>query len=202
MTIGSSRFELPVQFSSDSRVAKWEQLRRRGQLVKVSVAKGKHTLKLVRRGPLPNLMALSVQPGWDAPPRKVRFIDRVAPIYRAAFLPPGAVNVAALKQAIGETTKTFGSRYPVGARHLKRLGDLDARQRAASDGAPEDQQKIADELSTLRREVLLSHPKMAFDTLLFVKRSTDGYGHTYSDQHRGERPKDHPDFRLPPLAGK
>ena len=186
LTIGSSRFELPVWFSWSSRTAKWEQLRQRGKLVKLSVTKGKHTLKFTRRGPLPNLLALALQPGWDAPPRTVRHIDRVPPAHRAVFLPPGAVNVAALRQAIVDTMATFGSRYPAGPQYLKRLSQLEAKRKASEEGGPEQCQEIHDELTAFRREVMLAHPALKFDRLLFLKRSTTGYGHTYSDQHSGK----------------
>ena len=174
VTIGSSRFELPVTFTWTSRYAKWEQLRQRGKLVKLSVTKGKHTLKLIRRGPLPNLSALSLQPPWEAPPRTVRHIDRVPPRYRSVFLPPGAVNVAALRLAIADTMATFGPRYPGGRQYLKQLAELEAKQ---------GPQETADALVALRREVMTAHPALKFDRLLFLKRPSGHYGHTYADQH-------------------
>jgi len=39
-------------------------------------------------------------------------------------------------------------------------------------------------LAALQNEVLLSHPLLDFDKLLFLK-SPGGYGHTYTDQNRG-----------------
>ena len=68
------------------------------------VAKGKRTLKISRRGPLPNIAALRLDSstgfpeGWEQPERKVD-LARVPPRFRSAFLPPDAVNVAALMEA-------------------------------------------------------------------------------------------------------
>ena len=98
-------------------------------------------------------------------------------------LPRGAVNVAALRLAIADTIKTFGSRYPEGPQHLKRLAELEA----AGGGARERKQKITGALVALRREAMLAHPLLKFDKLLFVKRLTYGSSHIYSDFADGSR---------------
>jgi len=179
VTIGSSRFEKPVWFSWSSRVARWEQLYDRGRLMRLSVSKGRHTVKLTRRGPLPNVVALRLisreafPKDFKQPQRKVD-LSRVQPRCRGVFLPPGAVNVAGLRAAIADTMAAFGARYPEGKRYLDRLSKLEAEPNAA------------EALVALRREAMLSHPAMKFDKLLFIKRTSDGYGHTYADQHGGK----------------
>ncbi|MDP6545968.1 MAG: hypothetical protein QGH60_18465 [Phycisphaerae bacterium] len=188
VTVGSSRFELPVTFSWISRVARWEPLYRQGKLARLSVSRGKHTLKLTRRGPLPNLVALRLIGGPAiGGPQSERRVDlsRVPPRYRSVFLAPGEVNTAALRQAIAHTTTRFGPQYPDGGRYLEQLSQLEARQ-SASVGGPEQLQKVHDDLIALRSEALLSHPALKFDKLLFIKRKAAGYGHTYSDQHSGD----------------
>jgi len=190
VTVGSSRFELPVRFTWTSRYAKWEQLYDEGKLVTLSMTKGKHTLKLTRSGPLPNLLAVRLNTStafpkdWKQPERKVD-LKRVEPRFRRVFMPPGAVNIAALRLAVTDTMATFGPRYAGGGQYLKRLSELEAKQRAAADN-PEDGRKTALALAALRREVMLAHPELKFDRLLFLKRAVAGYGHTYADQHSGK----------------
>ena len=183
VTPGTARVELPVRFSWSSRYAKWEE-----KPLKLSVTEGKHTLKIARSGPLPHLAALRLDSpvafpkDWRQPARKVRHLDGVPAPQRAAFLPPGAVNVAALRLAIQDTMAEFGAQYPDGEPCLKQLADLEASQSAAESGTDEDRQKIDDALVALRRRAMLTHPALKFDKLLFLKRSADLYGHTYHDQ--------------------
>ena len=191
VTIGSSRFETPVAYSWSSRIARWDQLREQGKIVRMSVTKGRHTLKLTRRGPLPNLVQLRLNTSGKLPDsaktaRRVKHIDRVPPRFRSVFLPSGAVNIAALRQGITDTVATFGPKYPGGKEYLKRLSDLEAKQSAADSGSPEQLQETHDKLDALRSEALLKHPALNFDKLLFIKRKSSGYGHTYSDQHSGD----------------
>jgi hypothetical protein len=192
VTIGSSRFERPVKLSWSSRIARWEHLRNRGKLVRLSVTKGKHTLKLARSGGLPYLLAVrfntqeAFAKDWTRPERKVKHIDSVPARYRSVFLAPGAVNTAAFRLALADTTEAFGAKYPGGREYVKRLSDLEAKLSAARDASPEIKKEIDDALVALRREAMLDHPELKFDKLLFLKRKVDGYGHTYSDQHRGD----------------
>ena len=191
LTLGTANIVLPARSTSTSRYASWEGLYdyRKGRLLKLSVTKGKHTLKLTRRGPLPNLVEIRLDSpvkfpnGWRQRKRRVRHLDRVPAPQRAAFLPPDAVNVAALRLAIEETIKTFGPRYPGGQQYLKQLSELEAKQKSADeDGTPEQLQEIADELSALRSRAMLVHPLLNFDKLLFIKRTVRGYNHTYAVQ--------------------
>lgn len=190
VTFGSAPFEKPVRLSSDS----WEARKNRetfskdGEIVKLSVTQGKHTLKFARRGPLPNLMDLrldSMTPfpkEWKKQERKMRHIDRVPAVYRTAFLPPDAVNVEALRLAIQDTMASVGLKYAGGEKYLKQLAELEKKQKAAESGSAEDRQKIEEELKALRLKAMTANPSLDFDKLIFLKR-TGGYGHTYTDQH-------------------
>jgi len=193
ITFGSAPFEKPVRFSADSWAARktpHEVFSKDGEPVKLSVTQGKHTLKLTRRGPLPNLMELRLDSltafpkDWKQAERKIRHLDRVPPEHRATFLPPEAVNIEALRLAIRDTMATFGPEYAGGKKYLKQLTELEKKQKAAESGAAEGRKKIEDELKALRRQAMLAHPSLDFDHLLFLKRD-GGYGHTYTDQHAG-----------------
>ncbi len=191
VAFGSAPFEYPVRLSGDS----WAAMKNRevfskdGEPVKLSLTKGRHTLKLARRGPLPNLLdlrldSLTASPkGWEQPERKMRHMDRAAPAHRASFLPPDAVNIAALRLAIEDTIKTFGPRYAGGEQYLKQLAGLEKQELAATAAGTDEQQKAEIALTSLRREAMLAHPLIDFDKLLFLKRTASGYGHTYTDQH-------------------
>jgi hypothetical protein len=189
VTFGSAPFENPVRLTWDSSGAlkKWEGLSKQGLPVKMSVTEGKHTLKFTRSGPLPHLMTLRLD---GFPPeqraRKVRNLDNVPAAQRAAFLPPGAVNIGALRLAIQDTMATYGPQYPDGEQCLKQLAGLETQQRALESGTAEEQKKNEDALAALRRRAMLAHPELKFDKLLFLKRSGSGYGHTYADQNANE----------------
>jgi len=192
VTFGSAPYEHPIRFSWDSGSAakKFEHITdKRGRKVKLSLAKGKHTLKFARSGGLPHLVGLRLDSseafpkGWKQPVRNVRSLDGVSARQRTAFLPADAVNTAALRLSIADMIKTFGPRYPDGQKYLKQLSELEAKQSAAAGAAVEEQRKIEGELAALRREAMLAHPALKFDKLLFFKRNAGGYGHTYTDQH-------------------
>jgi hypothetical protein len=189
VTFGSAPFENPVRLTSNSSGAlkKWEALSKQGRPVKLSATQGKHTLKFTRNGPLPHLMALRLD---GLPPeqraRKVRNLDAVPAPQRAAFLPPDAVNIGALRLAIQDTITTFGPQYPDGEQYLKQLAGLETQQRALESGTAEVQKTNEDALAALRRRAMLAHPEWKFDKLLFLKRSSGGYGHTYRDQYAND----------------
>ena len=200
VTYGSAPYEHPIRFSWDSGSAakKFEHIAdTRGREVKLSITKGKHTLKFARKGPLPHLVRLRLESSkpfdkdWKLAARKVRGMDAIPARQRAAFLPADAVNTAALRLAIADTIKTYGPRYPGGQKYLQQLSDLEAKQNAASTGSPqaaagaavEEQQEIESRLAALRSEAMGAHPELKFDKLLFLKRTSGGYGHTYTDQH-------------------
>jgi len=208
VTFGSAPYEEPVVFTSNSSGAmkKSEALRRQDKLVRMSVVKGKHTLRLARNGPLPNLVALrldsstSFGKGWKQPPRKMPHFDSVPATQRSVFLPPDAVSMAALRLAVEDTIKTFGREYPKGPEYLKRLARFEAKPRtvwsspggrgfvmtrtwADEQGKPPAERTIEGELAALRHEAMLAHPALKFDKLLFVKRRPYR-GHIYEDHHQ------------------
>ncbi len=186
ITFGSSPFETPVRGAWNSREAKWQELRQWATPQKLSLTEGKHTLKLTRGGPLPHIMALRLDTltafpeSWTQPKRKVD-ISKVPPRYRNVFLPANSVNVATLRMAIEDTNQTFGPRYPNGQQALKQLSELEEKQKVAT-GNPKEEQAKADSLVALRKRAMLSHPALDFDALVFLKRPSNQYGHTYADQ--------------------
>jgi hypothetical protein len=185
VTFGSAPFENPILTTWSSRYALW------APPLKVSIAKGKHTLKFARSGPLPNLAELRLDSpeklpaGWSPPLRKVD-LTRVEPRYRNVFLAPGAVNIATLRMAIADTAANYGARYPGGVEWLKQLSKLESTQaKVNAEGGPEELQQMHDTLTDMRRGAMLSHPALKFDCkkLLFLKRpDKNHYGHTYNDQ--------------------
>ena len=97
----------------------------------------------------------------------------------AAVTPVDAVDLAAMRLALEETTKTYGPRYPKGPEYLEQVMELTARQKAEA-VSPEQLQEIHDAATALRREIMLAHPLLDFDKLLFLKRSSHKYSHTYA----------------------
>ncbi|MDP6544312.1 MAG: hypothetical protein QGH60_09995 [Phycisphaerae bacterium] len=205
---GSAPHEQPVIFTSNSSGApkRWEGFCKDGKLVKMSIAKGKHTLKFSRSGPLPSLITLRLgssagfPKGWKQPPRKMPHFDKVPIRQRSVFLPPDAVNIGALRIAIQDMIKTFGPRYPAGEQYLKRLEELDKKPHTVSsrsggrgassfrtwageEGEPGGESPTEGALAALRREAMLAHPALKFDKLLFVKKKPVG-GHIYEDHHQ------------------
>ena len=65
---------------------------------------------------------------------------------QSASLPPGSVNVAALRLAIEDVIAEFGPRYLEGPRYLRQLAELERQQSAARDGTPERKKEIEDAL--------------------------------------------------------
>lgn len=191
IVLGSADIELPVRPTSTSRFAAWERLYdyEKGMPLTFSVTKGTHTLKFSRCGPLPNLAEVRLSTptafpaGWSQRVRGVQHMDRVPVPQRAAFMPPDAVNFAALRLAIGETIKTYGAEYADGPRLLAKLSELESAPNAAGGGGPEQMQAANDARVALRREIMLAHPLLNFDKLLFLKRTSWGYCHTYASQH-------------------
>ncbi len=182
----TSNYVRPHKFPINSETTKAERLYdyKKGTVLKLSIAKGKHTVKLARRGLLPHLVSLTFDSDtafpkdWQQPKRKVDLSKLPAP-QRTAFLPKGAVNLATMKLAVQDAIKTYGSRYPKGSQYLKQLSELAAKQ-GAKDATPEQMQELHNESLTLRREIMLAHPLLDFDKLLFLKRTSIHYSHIYS----------------------
>ena len=137
IAFGSAPFETPVIFTWNSSGATktWEELNRRGEPVTLPITAGKHTVKLTRGGALPHLASLrldssqSFPKGWKQPVRTIKHIENIPPREQAAFLPPDAVNIAALRLALADTIKTYRSRYPGGEQYLKQLSELESKQK-------------------------------------------------------------------------
>jgi len=176
----------------------------------MQVTKGKHTLKLTRKGPPPRLRALRLESpvafpkDWRGQRRELD-ISRIPPTHRRIFLPAGSVNTGALRLAIEDVTTTYGKRYPKGPEYLKRLAALEIEhatakaavkaEAAKKAAAPKEEktdsppaptpaeaalQKAAKALAALQSEALLSHPLLDFDKLLFVRRGSWGSSHIYN----------------------
>lgn len=195
---------------SNRHGAEWEEAGR------LPATAGNHTLKLTRDGRPPNVLALRLESpvafpkdwkptgpatrlpqskggertryelGWEQADPQAK-IDRIPPTYRTAYLPPGSVNVATMRLALEDIIAEFGPRYAGGPEYLKRLDELERKQKAARRGTADDKQKIEEALASLRREAMLAHPLMNFDRLLFVKRMTYTSSHIYSDHWDGSR---------------
>jgi formylglycine-generating enzyme required for sulfatase activity len=71
--------------------------------------------------------------------------------------PPDAGTPDSLREAVVDLSKTFGDRYPDGAKFLARLDALGP-------------QPAADALAALRKEALLANPLLDFDKILLVRR--------------------------------
>ena len=197
--------ELPIVLSGDSWDAKWDP----NNLAKISVTKGKHTLKLARQGPFPHLVALKLATptafpkDWKQPRREMRQLNSVPVTQRSVFLPPDSVNIAALRLAIEDTIKMYGAQYPGGQGYLKRLAEFEKKRNTVSivkpcrrsfltgrtwageENIPQEKRKTEEALKSLRREAMLAHPALKFDKLLFIKRKPFG-GHIYEDQHNSQ----------------
>ena len=205
ITLGSPPFVKPITFSSNSKEAKWEQVSKGGKRITLPIAKGKHVLKFMRRGPLPNLVAFRLDSltafpkGWRQAPRKVKHFDSVPATQRSVLLPPDAVNIAALRMAIEDVIAEFGPGYPHGKQYLNQLANFEkkphdvfvARGRvglahtrvwASEVNLPSEKRTIEAALAKLRRDAMLAHPALKFDKLLFVTRVPYKVRHIYEDQ--------------------
>ena len=173
-----------VRFEAGFHGVEWEDA------CKLAVTKGKHTLKLTRKGLPPRLSALRLESpvafpkGWRPRKREVD-LRRIPPAHRRIFLPPGSVNVGALRLGIADVIAEYGPRYPNGPEYLKQLTRLDKEQKAASGGTPQQKRKVEDALKSLQREAMLAHPLLKFDKLLFVKRKGWGSSHIYNNYGGG-----------------
>jgi len=157
---------------------------------KFSVTKGTHTLKFTRKGPPPRLSAVKLEspvafPKDWRPRRHKPNLERMQPNLRRIFLPSGAVNPGTLRLAIRDMTAEFGAKYPRGGEYLKQLDALAARRKAVKDDASEQALKIEKSLAELQGRILLDHPLLDFDKLIFTKRSSWGSSHIYNNYGAG-----------------
>ncbi len=163
--------------ATDFHGLEWEEA------CKLKATKGKHTLKFTLEGVPPRVNSLRFESpvafpkDWKLAQREVQ-LDKMHANSRQIFLPPGSVNVEALRLAIADTTTQFGPQYANGPQLLKQLGpqllkqltELEKKQRAVEGGTPEQKQEIEKALSALRSRAMLAHPELKIDKLLFVKQ--------------------------------
>ena len=157
----------------------------------IPATQGKHTLKFTRNGAPPNPLEFRLDSqvpfpkGWKVPSKfsdndAVRHpahsknyamvTERVPVRYRNAFLTSGSVNIQAMRLAIEHNIKRYGPAYPMGQTNLNRLAYLETQQNNyVTNGSPEQLQDSWDDLSTLRKDVMLNDPALGFNALLFVK---------------------------------
>jgi len=93
------------RLSAASSAGRWERLARKHGPVILKTTRGIKTIKLIRRGPLPNLVALRLETDqafpetWSPPKYKVCNIESVPAEFRKAFAQPGG-NVADLRAPV------------------------------------------------------------------------------------------------------
>ena len=171
--------------SWDSSGAAWEETS------KLSITKGKHTVKLTRSGSFPHMVGLRFdcpvafpadwQLHWSAAAKlreRAARAPRLPPGPEVTFCDPNDVDIAALRLAITDLSKTFGPRYAKGREYLKRLDALEQSLQSAG-SKPEELEElrhVGDALVLLRREALLANPLLDFDRLLLVRRSEGNLG--------------------------
>ena len=142
---------------------------------KLTITKGKHTLKLFSKRYFPHVVALRFEcplafpAGWK--------LDR--PGARKLPEPPTPatdVKIAALRLAIRDLAATFGTRYPKGGKYLERLHVLEARRKGVPAGDTGRLSQVDKDLVALRREALMANPLLDFDKLLLVRRGRSNLG--------------------------
>ncbi len=149
--------------------AAWEET------CKLTVAKGKHTLKLFSKGYFPHVVSLRFESpvafpkGWKLHRPGARKLPKPP-------TPATDVKITALRLAIRDLAATFGPRYPKARQYLQRLSKLEARMTSIPAGATDQLRQVREALVDLRREALLANPLLNFDRLLLVRRGTSNLG--------------------------
>ncbi len=102
--------------------------------------------------------------------RLCRFDDRLTELER--------IDVEALRLAIEDMSRTFGSRYPHGKQYLDRLAEVQRElprlQSIRADSDTEATAQIAEVIQqfvALKREAMLANPLLDFDKLLVLRRN-------------------------------
>jgi len=114
-------------------------------------------------------------------PRTVEDLERIRKLYHRSRDIEDALarwkdaDVQSLRLAVEDLIETYGSRYPGGAKHLRRVTELQkalagARAAAGKPGNPERFFELVLQFEPLRAEALLSNPLLDFDRMLVVKR--------------------------------
>lgn len=143
--------------------AKWEET------CTSSLAKGKHTLRLVRVDDFPHIVSLR----FNSAERLPADWNLHRPLARRLDSPPirfdgTTVDARALRLAIKDLAETYGLRYPRSAEFLARLDELETKPDSREGAA-----RVAESLAILRRKALLANPLLDFDSLLLVQRGAE-----------------------------
>ena len=124
----------PDQFSGNSSAARWEGARNIwGRLLSIKLTKGSHTLKLMRRGPLPHLVALRADSktefpaNWKPAQYRVGDIQSVPEKFRNALPPAKISRAVVLQREIKRMIRLYGPRYPQGPLHLNQAAALEKK---------------------------------------------------------------------------
>src|SRR4030066_605393 len=98
------------------------------------------------------------------------------------------VNPTALRLAISDLMKTFGTEYPKGQDYLKTLETCEIRLPAIKDALKQRDSKAliaAEEIVAFQRQALLANPLLNFDRLLLIKRKPIGDPRRAGEPDRG-----------------
>ncbi len=88
------------------------------------------------------------------------------------------LDVAPVRLAVADLTKTYPKRYPKGRQYLERLDALERKIATIGKGLAEGRATSAEldkELEALRTEALLANPLLDFDKLLLVRRGAQSH---------------------------
>ncbi|HQZ68336.1 MAG TPA: hypothetical protein PLY87_24780, partial [Planctomycetaceae bacterium] len=154
--------------------AQWESM------TTLTIAQGKHTLKLQREGAFPHVVSLkfassvALPEGWKQLRPNARALDSPPPVPAYVRYTADKVDTAALRRAIVDLMETFGAAYPRGGEYLKQLDGFES-QAASSVGTTADvsQQRTTALAALRRRALLIDNPVVDFDKLLLIKRAAN-----------------------------
>ena len=150
--------------------AKWEET------ATLSITKGKHTVKLLRNGPLPHVVSLRFKSsapfpkGYQLCRPDARTLESLPPMPVFNRYIPEKIDTVALRLAIVDLMESFGAQYPRGGEYLKRLEALEGEAKQL-EGSLND--SLKQQLIALQREALLDTPLLNFEKLLLVKRAAN-----------------------------
>jgi len=140
---------------------------------------GRRKLKFTRNGEPANLIEIRLTTeaktpkGWKSSIKRKLDLERIPPMNRRHFLPADSIVPETLRLTILDKIKTLGDDYPNGPAHLKQLEALQSEQKALeAKGGPEQWQALDGKWKAFRKRVMLDHPSLNFDKLIFVKRFT------------------------------
>ncbi len=146
----------------------------------LTIAQGKHTLKLQREGAFPHVVALqfassvALPEGWQLVRPNARTLDSPPPVSAYVRYTADHVDTAALRRAIVDLMETLGAGYPRGGEYLKQLDALEGQAVSSLGTSADVSKQRTTALAALRRQALLvDNPVVDFDKLLLVKRAAN-----------------------------